>query len=905
MLAIPWIADRVANDTSIGSETQPPSGAPAESVSIQTDSPGAEPVSASGSAEAEAETDSPLDNDNFMSFEDWKKKILAKAGQSPENVGQGRSAPEAGNRRRPVNVNALDSLGEDAEIEIDFGGFVNTESGTNPVRNSREVHESSSDSEGGQDAEHKPDPSSFVLSKDAGKTCKERFNYASFDCAATILKTNSEAKSSTSVLVENKDSYMLNECSAQNKYLIVELCDDILVDTVVLANYEFFSSMFRHFRVSVSDRYPPASKTGWRVLGTFEGRNSRDLQPFLVSEPQIWARYLRVEFLTHYGNEFYCPVSLLRVHGTTMFEQFKREQEEGRGDDEFVDQNEEIGETQSDTGSPAVMDDVKVNEPPDLPSQAVKYTKFVTEEKGKDENTAESKPTQGSGTSSSTVEPDPHQATGTTQTSPIQSTNSGASVSSSNSSQSVSAASATAHAPASDSTAVSSRIDSKSTRVEQKEDNSTTSASIGSSSAVATPAAASSSNQTVVDPGNAGHKEKSTSIVSRNETSSTPGGASTNNTQSQPQQRVSSHTQSHPPSPTTQESFFKSVHKRLQQLEANSTLSLQYIEEQSRILRDAFIKVEKRQLAKIETFLVHLNNTAIQELKSYKTMYEQLWQSTVLELDNIKERNQRETSELGARLSIIADELVWQKRMAVIQSTLLLLCMGLVLFVRSGHVGSQVDASLAHQIGSKYTRIFDTPPGSPEGNVRRRRGISRMWRSETSATSERSGHLSDGINPSDAETDGLRSPVQIEFSPPTPTTGGTFSDAGHGSSPNQPSPSDLDRSNHSEKYEQDNSSADSADLDEQAEMREQLATQSGPATPRGSRDSRPSWPEVDRTVDVLKAEQDQMPDQTHGMKRDKERRKKRSPLRRVESYDGEEAGDSPADDSGGDVMFAG
>jgi hypothetical protein len=35
-------------------------------------------------------------------------------------------------------------------------------------------------------------------------------------------------------------------------------------------------------------------------------------------------RYLRIEFLAHYGNEFYCPVTLLRVHGTTMMEEYKK-----------------------------------------------------------------------------------------------------------------------------------------------------------------------------------------------------------------------------------------------------------------------------------------------------------------------------------------------------------------------------------------------------------------------------------------------------------------------------------------------------------------------------------------------------------------------------------------------------
>ncbi len=172
----------------------------------------------------------------------------------------------------------------------------------------------------------------YYRSKDAGKTCKERFSYSSFDAGATVLKTNKGAKNAKAVLVENKDSYMLLECGTPNKYIIVELSDDILVDTIVLANFEFFSSMVRRFRVSVSDRYPVKADK-WKDLGTFEARNSRDIQPFLIEHPKIWAKYIRVEFLTHFGNEFYCPVSLIRVHGSRMLDSW-RESETGTDEDD-------------------------------------------------------------------------------------------------------------------------------------------------------------------------------------------------------------------------------------------------------------------------------------------------------------------------------------------------------------------------------------------------------------------------------------------------------------------------------------------------------------------------------------------------------------------------------------------
>lgn len=69
---------------------------------------------------------------------------------------------------------------------------------------------------------------------------------------------------------------MLQTCDAPEKFVVIELCEEILVDTVVLANYEFFSSMFEVVRVSVSNRYPP--KKEWTVVGEVHAENTRQSQ---------------------------------------------------------------------------------------------------------------------------------------------------------------------------------------------------------------------------------------------------------------------------------------------------------------------------------------------------------------------------------------------------------------------------------------------------------------------------------------------------------------------------------------------------------------------------------------------------------------------------------------------------
>ncbi|EEB06960.1 Sad1-UNC-like carboxy terminal protein [Schizosaccharomyces japonicus yFS275] len=164
----------------------------------------------------------------------------------------------------------------------------------------------------------------------------KRFNFASTDCAAAILEANAEAKMPSAILSENRDKYMLIKCSVEPKFMVIELCDDISIDTIQLANYEFFSSTFRDVKFSVSSTYPPKG-SGWTDLGTFTARNVRTLQSFQVDYPKIWAKYLKVEFLDHYGSEFYCPVSIIRVYGKTMLDEFR---EERKADDDVLDSTE-------------------------------------------------------------------------------------------------------------------------------------------------------------------------------------------------------------------------------------------------------------------------------------------------------------------------------------------------------------------------------------------------------------------------------------------------------------------------------------------------------------------------------------------------------------------------------------
>ncbi|EAU86202.2 hypothetical protein CC1G_03413 [Coprinopsis cinerea okayama7 len=151
----------------------------------------------------------------------------------------------------------------------------------------------------------------------------DRFNYASLDCSARVHTAHRGAKSAASILSSKKDRYMLSPCKTkEKKFVVVELCDDIRIDTVQLANYEFFSGVFKDFSVSVAKTYTDSE--GWTQAGTYRAKNVRGVQTFRFPETlRDFYRYIRIDFHSHYGNEYYCPVSLLRVYGLTHLEEWK------------------------------------------------------------------------------------------------------------------------------------------------------------------------------------------------------------------------------------------------------------------------------------------------------------------------------------------------------------------------------------------------------------------------------------------------------------------------------------------------------------------------------------------------------------------------------------------------------
>lgn len=189
---------------------------------------------------------SPLENTEeevLLSFEEWKAKRMAGGEKDPASA----RPPPATPPPRVVDI------ASDRPVSVEP---VAAGTGTAPLEHA-EVPV--------------PDAPYFMI------PLTDRFNYASTDCSARVHTAHKSAKSTSSILSSKKDRYMLSPCAEKKQYVVVELCDDIRIDTVQLANYEFFSGVFKDFTVSVSKTYT-TDPNGWTFAGTYRAQNTRGVQ---------------------------------------------------------------------------------------------------------------------------------------------------------------------------------------------------------------------------------------------------------------------------------------------------------------------------------------------------------------------------------------------------------------------------------------------------------------------------------------------------------------------------------------------------------------------------------------------------------------------------------------------------
>ncbi|KAI0354816.1 hypothetical protein OH77DRAFT_1455528 [Trametes cingulata] len=484
----------------------------------------------------------------------------------------------------------------------------------------------------------------------------DRFNYASLDCSARVHAAHKSAKSPSSILSSKKDKYMLSPCAEKNQFVIVELCEDIRIDTVQLANYEFFSGVFKDFTVSVSKTYYPNDPESWTFAGTYRAKNVRGVQSF-HPPPTLrdFYRYIRIDFHSHYGNEYYCPLSLLRVYGLTHLEEWQwetwdAESRAKRSAEEASSPVEAVAEPPKPVPVPVVESPQTEDEKSTLPAMPGEFSPSPGQ-------SSESPPAVTSDTVSSTYDSPspssniPEAIPKTADSFSVAERQAHSETSSPTLKTSANSASDDHSRPSTDSVYNINTASVQSPSVLVPSSSSITSSSTSHISHIVSTASDNHSSVFIDHhPDSGSHPASSHSSV--RSTAASPNVSSLS---------VISPSYSHPvppapPASTGGESIYRLIMNRLTALEANTTLYARYVEEQTTGMREVLRRLSED----------------IGRLQSIGQAQAQLYQRSVVELEKQTKRLESEHRELVSRVNHLTDEVVLEKRLGIAQLCLLL-----------------------------------------------------------------------------------------------------------------------------------------------------------------------------------------------------------------------------------------
>ncbi|KAK0460009.1 UNC-like C-terminal-domain-containing protein [Desarmillaria tabescens] len=517
----------------------------------------------------------PTDTDALLSFEEWKEKQA----ELQKREGKENDGNHPGNISGATGIHYTghsDTVGSDGQTTSPLASY---ESMDEPISPHFQV------------------------------PLTDRFNYAALDCSARVHVSHRSAKSPSSILSSKRDRYMLSPCTSKEKqFVIVELCDDIRIDTVQLANFEFFSGVFKDFTVSVAKTYTTREE-GWTVAGTYRAKNVRGVQSFHPpTSLHDFYRYIRIEFHSHYGNEYYCPISLLRVYGLTHLEQWKWDVWEA----EYRAKHEKIRSLPASvtdepepvqTSDPLTVVNVSATNIAEPGTETVDFSPIP--------ESSNSPPEFGSATSESTTKSISTPITASS-TETVSFSGRDPSYESDIHSTDTAQPSSTVHRPAS-----TSFTDSASTN--------STSDSDGHSSASAAGGTSSSASQTA------------TTIVTASGSNNIP---------------------IPPPMPPTTggESIYRTIMNRLTALEGNHTLYARYVEEQTTGVREMLRRLGED----------------VGRLDGLGKAQAQMYQKTLREWDKQRLRIEMDYRELANRVDYLSNEIILEKRLGIAQLCLLL-----------------------------------------------------------------------------------------------------------------------------------------------------------------------------------------------------------------------------------------
>jgi hypothetical protein len=209
--------------------------------------------------------------EDLVSFEDWKRRKLEEDGE--EDM---RDTTEAN------HGTSLDSQTSSSTPNAGSSAPVHLENRTNTKDNNK-TRDGEGKSESFKATTKQANEAETTAPKAHGHS---KYNYASPDCSARIHSSSRLTQHASSILHKSRDRYMLTPCKADEHWVVVELCDEIRIEAVEIAVWEFFSGVVREVKVSVGgaddddERDDGTSDPShrWEEVGTFIGKNVRGVQ---------------------------------------------------------------------------------------------------------------------------------------------------------------------------------------------------------------------------------------------------------------------------------------------------------------------------------------------------------------------------------------------------------------------------------------------------------------------------------------------------------------------------------------------------------------------------------------------------------------------------------------------------
>lgn len=195
----------------------------------------------------------------------------------------------------------------------------------------------------------------LIASRPEQEEDRVRFNYASYLVGAKVVDSTTGSRGAHNVLNEDSDRYWRVPCrSTEQKWVVIELSEEILMDSFAIANFEYYSSTMDQVRLYGAVKYPPVdpvektlatatagsdpgaagapvSSPGFHWMGTFLVNASHVVQVYRLPKPS-WVRFVRLEYEAFHGRDYYCTLSLFRAFGSTIIEDLRRESQSSMHD---------------------------------------------------------------------------------------------------------------------------------------------------------------------------------------------------------------------------------------------------------------------------------------------------------------------------------------------------------------------------------------------------------------------------------------------------------------------------------------------------------------------------------------------------------------------------------------------